>query len=125
MAPQAIMSIDFDWRVTRWNKAAETLFGWTASEVIGHTIPIVPDFSREDFSKLLSYIDRHGHGHAVECERQRKDGSFVHVLAAVDVDFRAVDVGRRAAAQEIDGVRDFAGAAEPPHRHGAMHEDAP
>jgi len=40
----------------------------------------------------------------------------LHVLAAVDVDFRAVDVRRRLRAQHIDDLRHFVGRAEPMHR---------
>lgn len=85
VAPQAIMSIDLAWRVTRWNKAAQSLFGWESAEVISQPIPIVPSFSRDEFGKLLSHVSRTGVGRAVECEPTRKDGSTVNALAAVGV----------------------------------------
>lgn len=85
VAPQAIVAIDLGWRVTRWNNAAELLFGWTAAEVIGEPIPLVPDFSRDEFRKLLRIVQRNGTGHAAECARSRKDGSSVNVLLAVSV----------------------------------------
>ena len=85
VAPQAIMTIDLSWKVTRWNNAAESLFGWSTEEVIGYSIPIVPDFSRDEFRRLLTRVERSEKGHAVECTRARKDGSQVNVLAAVTV----------------------------------------
>ena len=40
-----------------------------------------------------------------------------HVLAAVDVDLRAVHVGRRLGAQHVDDLGDLVGGAEPVHRN--------
>jgi PAS domain S-box-containing protein len=85
VAPQAMISIDLGWNVTRWNRAAESLFGWTAEEVLGQQIPIVPDFSRDEFRKLLRHVSRNGMGYSLECERHRKDGSSVTVLVAVSL----------------------------------------
>lgn len=41
-APLPIISVDSDARVTGWNPAATTLFGWTAEEVLGRELPYVP-----------------------------------------------------------------------------------
>jgi PAS domain S-box-containing protein len=34
-SPLAIVTLDFEGRVTMWNPAAEELFGWTAEEALG------------------------------------------------------------------------------------------
>lgn len=85
VAPQAIVSIDLDWNVTRWNNAAEVLFGWSAQEVLGKRVPLVPDSFRAEFRTLLRIAARSERGHAKESVRHRKDGSPVTVLVAVSV----------------------------------------
>jgi len=41
-APQAMVVLDDAWRITRWSRGAERLFGWTAAEVLGRPAPYVP-----------------------------------------------------------------------------------
>jgi diguanylate cyclase (GGDEF)-like protein/PAS domain S-box-containing protein len=41
-APIAIYSVDFEGHVVDWNPMAEQVFGWTADEVLGRSIPLVP-----------------------------------------------------------------------------------
>jgi PAS domain S-box-containing protein len=41
-SPLAICSVTRDGQIESWNRAAERLFGWTASEVIGRTMPNIP-----------------------------------------------------------------------------------
>ncbi|GAC1682463.1 MAG: hypothetical protein NVS9B3_00070 [Gemmatimonadaceae bacterium] len=40
-SPLAILAVDAERRVTLWNAAAESLFGWKAAEVVGARLPIV------------------------------------------------------------------------------------
>jgi PAS domain-containing protein len=42
VSPLAITLLDTAGNVQLWNPAAEQIFGWTASEVIGQPNPIVP-----------------------------------------------------------------------------------
>lgn len=95
VAPQAIIAIDLDWRVTRWNNAAVQLFGWTVEETMGQPIPLVPDVSKDEFRMLLRIVQRNGTGQASECVRTRKDGTSVNVLVAVSV--------LRDSTQRVDG----------------------
>jgi two-component system cell cycle sensor histidine kinase/response regulator CckA len=39
-APAGIVAFDLEGRVTIWNRAAEELFGWTRSEVVGRLYPL-------------------------------------------------------------------------------------
>ncbi|MEO8089942.1 MAG: PAS domain-containing protein [Gemmatimonadales bacterium] len=73
-SPLAIFAFDPAGKVTSWNAAAERLFGWRASEVLGHSLPaIAPDQVRafhEHHSTVLegkSFID-------LEARWQRRDG---------------------------------------------------
>ena len=76
-APQAIIVIDERVRVTGWNHAAEKLFGWTAEEVIGKSVPIL---ASEDRAGIKSRIETVAEGRPMEVTRLRKDGSSVDVL---------------------------------------------
>jgi diguanylate cyclase (GGDEF)-like protein/PAS domain S-box-containing protein len=43
MAPVAIYGVDLLGEVCFWNHAAESLFGWSADEVLGQPVPFLPD----------------------------------------------------------------------------------
>ena len=79
-SPMAIVTLDQERRVTLWNRAAESIFGWTAAEVLGQPYPIVsPDGEAEH----LGIIDRLLRGEIVGSEevvRLSRDGSEVHLL---------------------------------------------
>jgi PAS domain S-box-containing protein len=82
VAPQAIIALDRDYRVTLWNRAAEILFGWSAAEVLGRDVPYVPPEHRESFLERKRSIDRRGAIEPSEVTRMRKDGTRVELLAA-------------------------------------------
>lgn len=42
-SPLAIIVVDDSDRVVFWNKMAEHMFGWRAEEVLGKTIPTIPE----------------------------------------------------------------------------------
>ncbi len=65
--------------VKMWNPAAERIFGWSESEVVGQFVPSIPADKREEFTAKLKKI-RAGHGLAgVETQRQRKDGTLIDI----------------------------------------------
>jgi PAS domain S-box-containing protein len=76
-APQAIIVVDERIRVTGWNHAAEKLFGWTAEEVMGKAVPILPPGEREGTKERIETV---AGGRPMEVRRQRKDGTSVDVL---------------------------------------------
>ncbi|HYC51422.1 MAG TPA: response regulator [Gemmatimonadaceae bacterium] len=80
VAPQAIVTVDQDWKVTRWNKAADRLFGWTADEVIGRPVPFVPDDEGTSFTEMRRSIADSDLVEAKEVTRMRKDGTRIPVL---------------------------------------------
>jgi diguanylate cyclase (GGDEF)-like protein/PAS domain S-box-containing protein len=79
---QAVVAIDLAGAITYWNSQAETLYGWTAAEVIGQPVVdvIVPadlrDHVKAEFPRLLRGDSCSGE--VVAC---RKDGStfWAHV----------------------------------------------
>lgn len=76
-AGDCIKLIDLDGRVVRWNAACEDLYGWSADEVIGRTLPHIPPELR---LRVLSDIRRVSAAGLIterESEVQRADGTRV------------------------------------------------
>lgn len=78
-APLAIVAIDSKGLVQTWNPAAERLFGWTADEVLGRLVPIVPEEEQQGFEELLASEFKGEVRSGLEIHRLRKDGSLVEV----------------------------------------------
>jgi len=76
-SPLAIYALDHQGRVTSWNPAAERLFGWKATEVLGHALPIVPPEGRGDFERTQMAILAGQSVLGLEVTPQRRDGSPV------------------------------------------------
>ncbi len=72
----AIVAGDFDGNITYWNKAAESLYGWRAGEVVGRNAREVgaPTFPEADAQEIIAAI-REGKSWAGELPLQRRDGS--------------------------------------------------
>jgi PAS domain S-box-containing protein len=83
-APMAIVSADLALKITRWNPAAERLFGWTAAEMLGSPYPIVVPEDRVE--EHLAAREAALRGQAVstyETRRSRKDGSQIDVTVSL------------------------------------------
>jgi PAS domain S-box-containing protein/putative nucleotidyltransferase with HDIG domain len=82
----AIISTDLEFRIKSWNRAAETLYGWQAQEVLGLTITDVvltdlPGVSRET---TVEQLMRDGQWQGEVCQ-QRRDGSQLNALSSVSL----------------------------------------
>ena len=82
-APQAMIVMDPDWRITRWNDASEALFGWAASEVIGRALPFIPDEERERVEAQHRILEEGIVDKPAEAIRLRKDGKSINVVIAI------------------------------------------
>ena len=79
-APQAIIAVDLEWRVTLWNGTAERLFGWTAEEVLGRPVPFLAA-ERLAALRTIEGPEEQPHGApGTEMRHTRRDGSFVDTL---------------------------------------------
>jgi PAS domain S-box-containing protein len=80
----AIVSKTLDGIVVTWNAAAERLFGYPASEIIGQSIRlIVPPDRQEEEDRVLSAVRRGETVDHFETVRQRRDGSLVPISLTV------------------------------------------
>ena len=78
-APLAIMVLDNDTNVLMWNEASAEMFQWTAEEVIGRPLPIVPPEERAAFDAMRSREQRGESIRAQSARRIRKDGTILDV----------------------------------------------
>ncbi len=80
----AIISKTLDGEISSWNRAAETLFGYTAEESIGRTITmLVPQERLAEEAMILSRVMHGERVDLLETVRLRKDGSAVEVSVGV------------------------------------------
>ncbi len=76
----AIISKSLDGRITSWNRGAERLYGYTASEAIGQPISIlVPSGQTDELTDILERIAEGERTEHYETVRRRKDGRLVDV----------------------------------------------
>jgi PAS domain S-box-containing protein len=80
----AIVSKDLHSIVTSWNAAAERMFGFAESEMVGQSIRrIIPDDRQQEEDHVLSRIRRGERVEHYETVRRRKDGTLVPVSLTV------------------------------------------
>jgi PAS domain S-box-containing protein len=93
----AIIGTDLDGTVTNWNKGAERLFGYSASEAIGKNISIVATTDHlDDVQQMRKKVINGEVIQLYETVRRRKDGTPVEVSLTispiVDAEGRVVGV---------------------------------
>ncbi len=80
----AIVSKDLNGIVASWNRAAEDLFGYTASEIIGRPITtLIPDDRLDEEPAILNKIRKGEKVDHYETVRRCKDGHLVDVSISV------------------------------------------
>ena len=85
----SMVAIDLDGTIVKWNRAAERLFGWRSSEVLGRSIDfIVPEDRQDEIATMISTLRRGDDVSPIETVRRAKDGTdlqvYVQVSAVVD-----------------------------------------
>ena len=80
----AIVSKNLDGIITSWNKAAERIFGYSASEAIGQPITLViPEDRQHEEREILTRIRRGERIDHFETVRRHRDGSSIIVSLTV------------------------------------------
>jgi PAS domain S-box-containing protein len=100
----AIYGKDLDGNIISWNKAAGRIFGYTADEIIGHSVAILYPVDRQD--ELIDTMERIRQGRRVglyETVRLRKDGHFIPTSVTVSpvLDNQGRVVGASAITRDI------------------------
>ena len=80
----AIVAKDLNGVILSWNRAAERLFGYTASEVFGQPMTVIfPPDCMEEETLILDRIRRGETVDHYETARRRKDGQIISVSATI------------------------------------------
>ncbi len=80
----AIVSFTVDGIVTSWNRGAETLYGYSAAEIIGRPISVlVPPDRLEEFGNNMARLNREERVGSYQTERLDKNGTRLTVLLSV------------------------------------------
>ncbi len=82
-APLAIYTRDRQNQVLSWNPAAEAMFGWRADEIMGQTLPMVPEHLHEQCQQQIDAVLAGQTLLQFETERHRRDGSRFEVSLTV------------------------------------------
>ncbi len=100
----AVIVTDTKFRIQSWNKAAETIYGWSADEAIGETAAILQTHfeSPELYNQLTSDLFTNGRWQD-EFIQRRKDGSEIYIQSSTSVlkDENGVAIGVVAVNRDI------------------------
>jgi len=118
-AEDAIASKDINGIVHTWNKAAERMFGYSADEMIGHSIrTIIPRDRWHEEDEVLARIRSGRSIDHFETVRQRKDGSLIEIslsVSPIKTSTGAI-IGASKIARDITAQRQLARDAEEANR---------
>ncbi|ACM18388.1 sensor histidine kinase of FgrL, PAS and PAS domain-containing [Geotalea daltonii FRC-32] len=82
-SPLAIVALDPGGRVTQWNKAAQSLFGWTAEEIKGSPYPLLPEWSLEEQRQFMEKTLRGEVSNDIQVRRKKKNGELLDVSLSI------------------------------------------
>lgn len=80
----SIIRRTLDGKVLSWNKGAEKMYGYTASEMLGNDVKrTIPDEYKHEAEEISHKIMRGEHIQHFEAIRQRRDGSYFDISLSV------------------------------------------
>jgi PAS domain S-box-containing protein len=74
-SPLVVVAVDLNGNVVLWNQTAERVFGWTADEVIGQFLPVVPEAEADQVKWIMQRTLAGQPVTGLEMRRRRKDGT--------------------------------------------------
>jgi PAS domain S-box-containing protein len=77
--PIGIIELDANWCVESWNPAAEKIFGYSASEILGQPVVdyLVPEGSIQQVSQIIDHLVQQQGSHSSINQNITKDGSII------------------------------------------------
>lgn len=113
----AIVAADLGGVITLWNRSAERLFGWTASEIVGESVfRLFSPMSIRDETARLEGVKQGGAFSYRDAVRIRKDGT--HVTCSVSLSPIISSSGRIVGAAEV--ARDLTTPRQQQHGQRAL-----
>jgi len=107
-ADDAIMNITLEGNIITWNRGAERKYGYSAEEVIGHSIiKLIPPEHRAEYRNTLAKVRKGESVASYPTVRQHKDGSIINLSIALSP-IEAIDgeiVGISKISQDISRVK--------------------
>src|SRR5690242_5112770 len=80
LCEEAVVEVDLDGKIARWNRGAECLYGYTEAEMTGQSMAqIVPIYEIAGFEALLRDLQRGEVRKKERTERLKRDGDCVVV----------------------------------------------
>ncbi|RAP75772.1 PAS domain S-box protein [Paenibacillus montanisoli] len=79
----AIWMVNAEETILEVNPAFELLFGWSAEEIKGNRLPVIPDFLKDSMGQIHELIKAGETVIGLETIRQRKDGQLLDVEATL------------------------------------------
>ena len=106
----AVIATDMQYIILSWNKAAETLYGWTQEEVLGKSALDIfwYEFPHNPPDEWKEHLQTRGYWKG-EVIHKRKDGTRVHIMASVSLvkDFNGTIIGMVAANRDITASKEL------------------
>ncbi|HLJ65822.1 MAG TPA: PAS domain-containing sensor histidine kinase [Chloroflexota bacterium] len=102
-APLPIVSLDVEGNVTSWNRAAEAIFGWNETDVLGKPSPTIPEDEKPASDAVLRHVLEGETVRGLRRTRRRKDGSSIElsIYTAPQLDAQGQVVGTVILAEDI------------------------
>jgi len=102
-SPLAMLSLDMDGRVVRYNPTAEQLFGWSSNEALGNYPPFVTPDKISEFLMLLERMKQGEAFRGVEIERRTRSDNLIplSLYSAPIIDSDGTMMGMIASLEDI------------------------
>ncbi|HZZ57584.1 MAG TPA: PAS domain S-box protein [Opitutaceae bacterium] len=78
-APVAIVGLDLEGRIMKWNACAFRIFGWTEAEVLGQVCPTFPTARTDEFRALIARVVREGPQTGMLIRQRTRGGATIQV----------------------------------------------
>jgi PAS domain S-box-containing protein len=82
-SPTAIFTLDLQEKVTLWNPTAVHTFGWHKAEILGRSLPFIPEDKRNEYLALREGVFRGQTFTDIELHFKKKDGSPIDISCSM------------------------------------------